>query len=139
MFTRSSEQLPPVNCNIGELNQVLLNLIVNAAQAIEEWLGDSDGRGTIGISTCVEGNDAVIEVADDGPGIAPEHLDRIYEPFFTTKQVGKGSGQGLALARTIVVEQHKGSLECTSALGEGTRFTIRLPLQPSPPAFAQAA
>ncbi len=132
-------QLSPVNCNIGELNQVLLNLIVNAAQAIEEGLAGGDGRGTIRISTCVDGNEVVIEVADDGPGIALEHLDRIYEPFFTTKQVGKGSGQGLALARTIVVEQHKGSLECTSAPSEGTRFTIRLPLQPPASTLGQAA
>ncbi len=132
-------RLPAVNCNIGELNQVLLNLIVNAAQAIEEGLDGGDDRGTIWISTRVDANDAVIEVADDGPGIPPEHLDRIYEPFFTTKLVGKGCGQGLALARTIVVEQHKGSLECTSAPGEGTRFTIRLALQPPASALMQAA
>ena len=120
--------LPPVHCNVGELNQVLLNLILNAAQAIAERTGTSDDRGTISISTRVDGDHVVIEVTDDGPGIAPEHLDRIYEPFFTTKEVGKGSGQGLALARTIVVEQHKGSLDCTSTPGEGTRFTIRVPL-----------
>ncbi|MGA2928429.1 MAG: PAS domain S-box protein, partial [Solirubrobacteraceae bacterium] len=131
-------ELPLVNCNIGEFNQVLLNLIINAAQAIEEGLAGCAGRGTITISTRVDGDTVVIEVADDGPGIPPEHLDRIYEPFFTTKEVGKGSGQGLALARTIVVEQHKGSLECASAPGEGTKFTVRLPLQ-APTTLAHAA
>ena len=69
-----------------------------------------------------------IEVADDGPGIPPELLDRIYEPFFTTKEIGQGSGQGLAIARTTI-EQHGGSIECASVPGSGTTFTLRIPLQ----------
>lgn len=120
--------LPPVTCNVGELNQVFLNLIINAAQAIEEQLGRTGERGHIAISTRVQGADAVVEIADDGPGIPPELQDRIYEPFFTTKEVGKGSGQGLALARTIV-ERHGGSMECSSVPPHGTTFTIRLPLE----------
>jgi two-component system NtrC family sensor kinase len=119
--------LPAVTCNIGELNQVFLNLIINAAQAIEEQVGASGGQGEIRITTRVEGSDVVVQIADDGPGIPPEVQDRIYEPFFTTKEVGKGTGQGLALARATI-ERHSGSLECVSAVGHGTAFTIRLPI-----------
>ena len=130
-------ELPEVTCNIGELNQVFLNMIVNAAQAIEAAVGDTGQQGQIRISTRVEGNDAVIEIADDGPGIPPALLDRIYEPFFTTKEVGKGTGQGLALARATI-ERHAGSLECVSELGEGTTFRIRLPVQRQPAEMATA-
>jgi PAS domain S-box-containing protein len=127
-------EVPPVPCNLGEINQVLLNLIVNAAQAIEEDRARSEGDaadrplGLIRISTRVEGEYAVIQIADNGPGIPKELQDRIYEPFFTTKDVGRGTGQGLALARTTI-DRHEGSLECDSAPGAGTTFTIRLPLQ----------
>ncbi len=131
--------LPAVRCNIGELNQVFLNLIINAAHAIEEKVAGTGERGTIRIATRLEGNEAVVEIADDGAGIPPELQDRIYEPFFTTKEVGKGSGQGLALARATVVEQHAGTLTCASALGAGTTFTVRLPLEPHESGLAQAA
>ncbi len=137
-------ELPSVECNISELNQVFLNLIINAAQAIEELVGTSGEQGEIKISTRIEGSDVVIEIADNGPGIPTELQDRIYEPFFTTKEVGKGTGQGLTLARTTI-ERHAGALECTSAVGAGTTFTIRLPLervpsgQPKAPAGSPAA
>lgn len=131
-------ELPAVTCNVGELNQVFLNLIMNAAQAIEEKVGDSGEQGQIRVSTRLEEATAVIEVADDGPGIPPALLDRIYEPFFTTKEVGKGTGQGLALARATI-ERHAGSLVCSSALGEGTTFTIRLPVQRASGELATAA
>lgn len=121
-------KLPPVRCNISELNQVFLNMIINAAQAIEEQVSISGGHGEIRIETRVEGHDAVIEIADDGPGIPAELQDRIYEPFFTTKEVGRGTGQGLALARTTL-ERHSGSIECVSESGVGTTFTIRLPIE----------
>jgi two-component system, NtrC family, sensor kinase len=120
--------LPEVTCNVGELNQVFLNLIINAAQAIEEKVGGRGEQGQIRISTRLEGSTVVIVIADDGAGIPPALLDRIYEPFFTTKEVGKGTGQGLALARASI-ERHAGSVTCASTLGEGTTFTIRLPLQ----------
>ncbi len=107
---------------------MFLNLIINASQAIEERRRGSDELGTITISTAIEGDEVLIRVADDGTGIPPELLDRIYEPFFTTKQIGQGSGQGLTLARTTI-EQHEGALECESRRGEGTTFTVRLPLQ----------
>jgi len=121
--------VPLVTCIIGEINQVLLNVIINAAHAIEERVGGSDERGTIRIATYVDGPDAVIEVGDDGVGIPPELQDRIYEPFFTTKEIGRGSGQGLALVRTTI-EQHAGSIVCESEPGHGTTFTLRLPLGP---------
>ncbi len=119
-------ELPSVTCNIGELNQVFLNVILNAAQAIEEKVRERSGRGEIRISTRAADREVIIEIADDGPGIPPEIRDRIYDPFFTTKEVGKGTGQGLALARSTI-QRHSGSLECSSGPG-GTTFTIRLPL-----------
>jgi signal transduction histidine kinase len=130
--------LPVVTCNIGELNQVFLNLVINSAQAISEQVDGTDRRGTITIATRVEGDDAVVEISDDGPGIPPELQDRIYEPFFTTKEIGQGSGQGLALARTTL-EQHSGSIECTSAPGEGTTLTLRIPLTTPAAELPQAA
>jgi PAS domain S-box-containing protein len=120
--------LPLVTCNIGEINQVLLNLIINAAQAIEEDRPSGSELGKIRICTAVQRREhIVITIADDGPGIPPELQDRIYEPFFTTKEVGKGTGQGLALARTTI-DRHHGSLRCASHPGHGTTFTITLPL-----------
>lgn len=120
--------VPPVPCFPGELNQVLLNLVVNAAQAIGDAVRGSERRGRIDVRTRVDGDSAVIEVADDGPGIADDIREHIFEPFFTTKDVGKGSGQGLAIARAVIVEQHRGTLSVDSAPGGGARFTIRLPL-----------
>jgi PAS domain S-box-containing protein len=119
--------LPLVACHIGELNQVFLNLIINAAQAIAENPAATGRLGQIRLVTRLDGPEVIIEISDDGPGIAPELQDRIYEPFFTTKEVGKGTGQGLALARTTI-DRHSGSLTCVSVLGQGTTFTIRLPL-----------
>jgi len=127
--TLSLGEIPSLVCNIGELNQVFLNLVINAAQAIEEQLTGTGELGNINISTRVHGPEIVVEVADNGPGIAPDVQDRIYEPFFTTKEVGRGTGQGLALARAAV-ERHAGTLHCESVVGQGTTFTIRLPLEP---------
>ena len=131
-------ELPPVTCNVGELNQVFLNLIINAAQALEEQVTDSGELGVISISTRVIGSDVLIEIADDGPGIPHELQERIYEPFFTTKRVGQGTGQGLALARSSI-EGHGGSLECVSVPGQGARFTIRLPFDRPRSDMVQAA
>jgi two-component system, NtrC family, sensor kinase len=120
--------LPPVVCVIGDLNQVFLNLIVNSAHAIEEVVRNTGARGRIRVSTCREGDDVRIDIADTGSGIPESIRGRVFDPFFTTKGVGKGSGQGLAIARSIVVDKHGGTLTFESAPGTGTVFTIRLPI-----------
>jgi signal transduction histidine kinase len=120
--------IPQVMCHLGDLNQVLLNLIVNAAHAIGDVIDKETERGQIRISTVREDDWARIDIADTGGGIPVAIRDRIFEPFFTTKQVGKGSGQGLAIARSIVVDKHCGTLTFTSKVGQGTTFTIRLPI-----------
>jgi two-component system, NtrC family, sensor kinase len=122
--------LPLVHCNIGELNQVFLNLLVNAGHAIESS-GKDVSTGRIAITTRHEGAEIVITFEDNGCGIAPDNLDKIFDPFFTTKEVGKGTGQGLAIARSIVVDRHGGVLDVASAVGSGTRFTIHLPVTPA--------
>jgi PAS domain S-box-containing protein len=119
---RESGDVPPIECAPRELEQVFLNLLLNAADAI----GDT---GTIRISTSLEGKRARIDVADDGGGIAPANLARVFDPFFTTKPVGKGTGLGLAICYEIV-QRHGGELEARSELGRGTVFSVRLPLGP---------
>jgi signal transduction histidine kinase len=120
--------LPPLSCFPGRLGQVFMNLLVNAAQAMTD-------KGEIRIQTAVAGEDLVVEVSDTGSGIAPEILGKIFDPFFTTKPVGRGTGLGLHIAYTIV-EAHQGHLGVTSVVGQGTTFTVRLPLggprQPAP-------
>jgi len=121
-------ELPAVTCNIGELNQVFLNLIVNASHAIHDAGKDASSGGEITISTAVVGDNVEITFADNGCGIPQEHLDKIYDPFFTTKEVGRGTGQGLAITRSIVIEKHGGEIRVTSAVGAGTQFTLCLPI-----------
>jgi two-component system NtrC family sensor kinase len=116
--------LPLVRCDIAELNQVFLNLIVNAADAIEE----TGRRGTIAIATEASGDEVVVRISDTGGGIPDEVLSKIFDPFFTTKDVGRGSGQGLPLARGVVQEGHGGTLTLESVLGQGTTCTVRLPV-----------
>ena len=118
-----------VRCHVGEIQQVLLNLLVNASHAIAERYGDSGKRGTIRVATRDEGGDVVIMIGDDGNGITPAARARILEPFFTTKPVGKGTGQGLSIARTLVVDRHGGQLTFDSTPGTGTVFTMRLPVE----------
>jgi PAS domain S-box-containing protein len=121
-------ELPPIRCHVGDLNQVFLNLIVNAAHAIGEVPRDDGLLGTIRIATALADADSVVvTVEDDGPGIPEEIRDRVFDPFFTTKEVGKGTGQGLALARSIV-DRHGGLLAVESEAGRGTAFTITLPV-----------
>ena len=115
--------VPPITCSPSQINQVFLNLIHNAIQAIEP------GQGTITLTTRSEGDYVVAEVEDTGRGIAPDVLPRIFDPFFTTKDVGKGSGLGLSIAHKIV-EQHGGKITVDSTEGSGTKFTIMLPLTP---------
>jgi two-component system NtrC family sensor kinase len=120
-------ELPEVTCNIGELNQVFLNLIVNAAHAIEDSAQNID-TGVIKISTARDGDKVIVRIGDNGCGIPPEHLSKLYDPFYTTKEVGRGTGQGLAIARSIVVDKHGGDLSVSSNIGVGTEFTVTLPI-----------
>lgn len=121
-------ELPPVNCYAGEINQVVLNLIVNAAHAIGDVVKGTPDKGRIRVSTRVLDDQVEIAIADTGKGIPVEVRSRIFDPFFTTKEVGKGTGQGLAIARTVVVEKHKGTLHFETEVGRGTTFFIRLPV-----------
>jgi two-component system NtrC family sensor kinase len=115
--------LPPVMCAASQINQVFLNLITNAAQAIEERGSES---GLITLTTKAVGNSVMIEVRDNGSGIPPDVLPRIFDPFFTTKDTGKGTGLGLSISFKII-EQHKGKILAHSRVGEGTTFTVLLP------------
>ena len=121
------DELPHVVCNVGELNQVFLNLIVNAAHAIKDAGKDAE-TGEIAVRAAVEGADAVITVGDNGCGVPAENLSKIYDPFFTTKEVGRGTGQGLAISHSIVVDKHGGEITVASEVGVGTQFTVRLPI-----------
>jgi len=121
--------LPPVVCSSGELRQVLLNLIVNAADAITDAMKLRPGkRGLILISSRWDGEMAEIRVGDSGTGIPETIRAKVFDLFFTTKEVGKGSGQGLALSYSTIVKRHGGTLEFESEIGAGTTFVVRLPI-----------
>ena len=121
-------ELPLVHCHAGEINQVVLNLIVNAAHAIADVHPDGLARGRIGIQTRRDGDHVLIAVSDTGSGIPEAIRDRIFDPFFTTKDVDRGTGQGLSIARSVVAEKHGGTLTFLTEVGKGTTFTIRLPV-----------
>ncbi|WP_163559283.1 ATP-binding protein [Halomonas sp. NO4] len=116
-------ELPPIECLPSQLNQVALNLLTNAAQAI-------DGQGYITLRTGCNATDAWFEVEDTGRGIAAEHRERLFDPFFTTKPVGEGTGLGLALSWSIV-QKHRGRIEVESDPGRGSRFRVWLPIRQS--------
>jgi two-component system NtrC family sensor kinase len=124
--------LPQIPCLPGEFNQVILNLVVNAAHAIEDVVGNNSGlKGRITVSTRLDGDWAEIRVTDTGTGI-PEHVrERIFDPFFTTKGVGKGTGQGLAITRSAIVDKHGGTIAFDTRMGAGTTFILRLPVRPA--------
>jgi signal transduction histidine kinase len=121
-------ELPPVVCCLGDLNQAILNIVVNAAHAIGDVVQGSERKGRISVRTRSEAGDAVIEIGDTGGGIPEKIMERIFDPFFTTKEVGKGTGQGLAIAHSVVVERHGGELSVQSEIGSGTTFTIAIPI-----------
>ncbi|MDQ1294392.1 MAG: hypothetical protein QG608_2275 [Actinomycetota bacterium] len=136
--------LESVPCYEGEIKQALLNIVVNAAHAIQERLdggNDTGRRGKILVRTCKRQNEAEIIVRDDGIGMTDTVKERIFDPFFTTKEVGRGTGQGLTLAHRSIVGKHSGRLEVRTAPGEGSTFTILLPLAPpdEPPEADPAA
>ena len=125
------ESLPDVVCNVGELNQVFLNLVVNAAHAIAD-AGKDATTGLIHVKTRLLAEDVEVTISDNGCGIPSDNLERIFDPFFTTKEVGRGTGQGLAIARSIVVDKHGGKIHVSSETGKGTSFVIRVPVAGRP-------
>jgi len=131
LTTDLDPDLPPVPGIAGEFNQVILNLIVNAAHAIADVVKESGARGSIQIRTRCDGRFAEIRVSDTGCGIPVAIQQNIFDPFFTTKPVGKGTGQGLAIVHSVVVQRHRGAIALESEPGRGTTFTIRLPVDES--------
>jgi len=121
-------EIPQVNCYAGEINQVVLNLVVNAAHAIGDVVKGTQNKGRIRVATRVLDDQVEISIGDSGKGIPVEVRSRIFDPFFTTKEVGKGTGQGLAIARSVIVEKHGGTLHFETEVGVGTTFYIRLPI-----------
>jgi len=126
---REFHSVPPVTGNRGRLQQVFLNLVINAAHAIPK--GDV-AHNYIRVTTLLDGDHAVARVSDSGSGIAPEHVQRIFDPFFTTKPLGQGTGLGLAITNDIV-HHHGGEISVQSELGRGTTFTLRFPLPKETP------
>ena len=120
-LVRDYGEIPLVNCYAAQLNQVWMNLLANAGQAIDH---DS---GEVRITTRCEGRTVMVSISDTGPGISPEQLKKIFDPFFTTKPVGEGTGLGLSITHGII-ERHGGKIEVESAPGNGTTFIISLPV-----------
>jgi signal transduction histidine kinase len=120
-IAREFGDIPQVECLPSQLNQVFLNILVNAGHAIEH-------HGTIRIATGRENDGVYVEIQDSGKGIAPDNLARIFDPFFTTKPIGQGTGLGLSLSYSII-RKHHGRIDVQSALGSGTKFRIYLPLR----------
>jgi PAS domain S-box-containing protein len=126
--TEFDPALPQILCLPGELNQVILNLIVNASHAIADVVREGDhGKGKISVRTLSLPEWAEIRIQDTGSGIPEEIRSKIFDPFFTTKEIGKGTGQGLAIAHSVIVEKHAGTIHFESEIGKGTTFIIRLP------------
>ena len=151
--------MPLVECYAGQLNQVFMNILANAIDALEESMGATDGslgRGDWKLETAphsaqcpspnpptlipqihiqtalLEHQWIAIRISDNGPGIPEEIHSKLFDPFFTTKQVGQGTGLGLSISYQIVVERHGGKMQCHSAPGQGTEFVIEIPVQPQP-------
>lgn len=133
---RKYDQLPLVECYAGQLNQVFMNILSNAIDALEEYQNQKSSHdsmkqpGEIEISTKIIDNHWIqICIADNGPGITEDARIKLFDPFFTTKPVGKGTGLGLSISYEIIVEKHKGKIDCQSTPGKGTKFIIEIPLQ----------
>ncbi|MEM6869174.1 MAG: HAMP domain-containing sensor histidine kinase, partial [Cyanobacteria bacterium P01_C01_bin.121] len=120
-------ELPEISCYPGQINQVFMNILANAIDAMESGAPPS-GPEEISISTAADETQVIITITDNAGGMPKAILERIFESQFTTKTAGKGTGLGLSIAHQIVTEVHQGRIECTSVLGEGTTFTITLPL-----------
>jgi signal transduction histidine kinase len=126
--------LPLVSCLPSEFSRVLVNLIINAAHAISDVVGDGEKeQGTILVRSRLDGKKVEVSIQDTGSGIPADVQPRIFDPFFTTKEVGKGTGQGLAISHTIIVDQHEGELLFETTAGQGTTFIIRIPIDQDEP------
>jgi PAS domain S-box-containing protein len=125
-------ELPPIPCLVDEFNQVVLNLITNAVDAVRDTLASRPigEKGCIAISTRRNGGWVVVRVSDTGPGIPASIRDRVFDPFFTTKEVGKGTGQGLSISYDVIVNKHSGKMSFETNEGQGTTFVVQLPLEP---------
>ncbi len=131
VVTAFDPQMPVVPCLPGEFNQVILNLLINAAHAIEAAMGpEAEVKGTITVTTRMTESGAEIRVTDTGTGIPEAARKKLFDPFFTTKEVGKGTGQGLAIAHDVIVNKHGGTLTFESTIGVGATFIIQLPCEP---------
>ncbi|HBK97751.1 MAG TPA: histidine kinase [Microcoleaceae bacterium UBA10368] len=119
-------ELPLVECYAGQLNQVFMNIIANAIDAVEE---QKSNPGIIRIRTEVEGTFVAIAISDNGTGMTDQVKQRIFDPFYTTKAIGSGTGMGLAISHSIIVEKHKGEIKCFSVVGKGTEFIIEIPIK----------
>jgi PAS domain S-box-containing protein len=120
--------LPPVHCLPGDFNQVILNVLINAAHAIADVVRDTADKGRITIATRRDGDHVRLSISDTGTGIPEDNREKIFDPFFTTKEVGRGTGQGLAIVHDIVVDKHDGTIDVESEVGKGTTFHIRIPI-----------
>ena len=120
-------QIPEITCHGGQINQVVLNLVVNSAHAIADQVRKNGGRGKIKVTTMAEPAHVLVSISDTGGGIPEGIRARIFDPFFTTKEVGRGTGQGLSIARNVIVKGHGGQLDFETEIGVGTTFHVRLP------------
>jgi signal transduction histidine kinase len=129
LTTDFDSELPMVTCMAGEIGQVVLNLLVNGADAIADLAaGNPGGQGMLSVRTKRDGEFVEIRVRDSGTGIPPEARGKIFDPFFTTKPVGSGTGQGLSIAYTIVTRKHRGTIAFETEMGVGTTMIVRLPI-----------
>ena len=131
METDLDPELPNVPLLADEMGQVILNMLVNAAHAIGDKLGKNPegAKGTINIRTKTDKEWVELRITDSGAGMTEEVSSRIFDPFYTTKQVGKGTGQGLAISHDVIVKKHGGTVSVESVVDVGTTFIIRLPLE----------
>ncbi|AFY85003.1 PAS domain S-box protein [Oscillatoria acuminata] len=137
--------IPEITCYVGQINQVFMNILGNAIDAVEmkgeDWVkkgtDDDPVQPTMQLpdpliritTTLIEGNRVKIAIADNGIGMKPEAISKIFDPFYTTKPIGKGTGLGLAISYEIIVEKHRGTMHCISEVGKGTEFIIQIPLE----------
>ncbi|NDY56079.1 PAS domain S-box protein [Desulfovibrio sulfodismutans] len=128
VVTDLDADLPPVHCLPGDFNQVILNVLINAAHAIGDAVRGTSEKGRITIVTRREGRLARLSITDTGTGIPEKNREKIFDPFFTTKEIGRGTGQGLAIVHDIVVEKHDGTIDVESEVGKGATFHIRIPI-----------